>query len=114
MTDLFYQFLNKDMSINFINKNVVETNEMFELQFALPGLTKEDIEINRVNDKLQIVSKEVKSVIEYLKQGFNFTNFKRTYTIPSGISSIKSKYANGVLYIQLYKAKEAYNKIEIE
>jgi HSP20 family protein len=103
--------------------NIVEKDDMFKLEVAAPGLTKEDFKIN-VEDKILTVSAEKKVETEtkegekILRREFGFSNFKRTFTLPEtvNVTDIKAVYENGVLNVHLPKVevKKLLQTIEIQ
>ena len=95
--------------------NVIEEPEVFRLQLAAPGLSREDFDIELDKDVLNIsVNKEFQ-----LKEGetarrreFGDYKFKRSFRLSELIEtdSINANYENGVLNIALPKAEEAKEK----
>jgi HSP20 family protein len=86
---------------------VTETEKHFLLSMDLPGLKKEDIQIE-VQDKLLTVSGERKREPR--------RNFKRSFTLPNSIHSeqIEARYEDGVLELYLPKIAAAQpRKVEI-
>lgn len=101
--------------------NVYETEKEFELTVALPGMNKEDFEINYENGLLTI-SGERKMEHEgngrrYHRIESRFGRFSRSMPLPRDIinqDKITAKYDNGVLYVTVPKIKEkAGKKIKI-
>ncbi|KAK7461909.1 hypothetical protein VKT23_008340 [Stygiomarasmius scandens] len=86
------------------SKNVVTAT------FELPGMTKEDVNID-VHDGRLTVSGEVKSSEEHEKDGYavrerRFGKFSRTLRLPQGVKDeeIKASMENGVLTVSFPKA----------
>ena len=92
--------------------NVKETKKSFELQLAVPGLDKKDINIDLDENVLTISSKteeEQKEEVENFKRReFRFSSFERSFTLPEDIdeTKIEAKHENGILSISIPK-KEA-------
>lgn len=88
----------------------------------LPGINKENIEINLKDDMLEISAKsgEEKETEEegYIRRERSYTRFYRTVTLPTSIKEEAgtAKMENGVLIITLpkMKLKEPAKKIQIE
>lgn len=92
--------------------NISETEEGFGIELAAPGLSKEDFNIDLDKNLLTIsVEREVENKEEgdnYTKREFNFTSFKRSFTLPETVDTdaIKGAYENGVLTLTLPKKAE--------
>src|SRR5690606_31570959 len=85
--------------------NIKETEENFLVEVAVPGKTKEDFNIELVDDMLTI-SSEMKSETNetsedgrYTRKEFNYTSFRRAFNLPDTVEQdkIEAKYENGVL-----------------
>lgn len=95
--------------------NIQESDENFIVAVAAPGKTKEDFNIELDNDVLTISSEEKKESETTEKNGrftrkeFNYSNFKRAFSLPETVDSekISAAYNNGVLEIMLPKKEEA-------
>ena len=96
--------------------NIQEKNTNFVLQLAVPGLKKENFNIEVENDILKI-SAEVSSEHEenkteketkFTRKEFNYSNFKRSFTLPENVNveDVNATYKNGVLEITLPKKEE--------
>lgn len=93
--------------------NICETEEMFGLELAAPGLKKEDFNISLDNNVLTI-SAELKNESEeksekLIRREFNFSSFNRSFSLPKMIDldKIKADYTNGILKVILPKREEA-------
>lgn len=96
----------------FPASDIRETEENFLLSIDMPGINKEDIDIE-LNGNQLMISGERKKEEELSENGAHrieraFGHFKRTFTLPEGINSevIEASYDNGVLSICLPKAEE--------
>lgn len=97
--------------------NVYETDKEFELTVALPGMKKEDFEINYENGLLTISGERKMEHEEngrkYHRIESRFGRFSRTLPLPADIinqDKITAKYENGVLYVTVPKIKEKTGK----
>lgn len=84
--------------------NFVENDDDYRLEIAVPGLTKDDIEIN-LDDSILTISHEKKEEDD----GFYFTNsFEKRYTLPNDVNAkgIAAKIENGVLVATIPKDKK--------
>lgn len=108
--------------------NVKENDKAFELEMAVPGMSKEDFHVH-VNDKDQLVvvvekkeeKKEEEKTSKFLRREFNFTHFEQTLLLPEIVDheAITAKVCHGVLHIKLPKLenipiKESTRMIEIQ
>lgn len=96
--------------------NIKENEDSFEILLAAPGLTKEDFAIE-VDENVLTISSEInqtKDVKEekFTRREFNFTNFKRAFTLPETVNEdkIEASYVNGILKLILPKKEEALPK----
>ncbi len=94
------------------NVNVIESNDHFQIDLALPGLTKKDININVEKDILLInANKETtpKEGEKYTRKEFSYDNFKRTFQLPDTVdaTNIKASFKNGILEVTIAKKEEA-------
>jgi HSP20 family protein len=108
--------------------NVKENEKEFDLEMAVPGISKEDLHVH-VNDKDQLVvsvekkeeKKEEEKTSKFLRREFNFTHFEQTLLLPEIVDreAITAKVCHGVLHIKLPKLenipiKESTRMIEIQ
>ena len=118
---LINEFFNDDFGMNFLNRshsvpsvNSIENNDSFEIDFAVPGMKKEDFTIE-LNDKVLVISSETSNTMENDKMRlneFNFSSFQRSFRVPDSVDhdKIKANYKNGILKIKLPKRKESISK----
>ena len=108
--------------------NVKESDKAFEIEMAVPGMTKEDFKVH-VNDKDQLVvsvekkneKKEEDKSSKFLRREFNYTRFEQALLLPENVDreAITAKVCSGVLHVVLPKladvpAKEPTRVIEID
>lgn len=112
---LFNEFLNTAPSQSPFSPqaNVKETESEFQIDLAIPGVNKEDFNIE-VKEKSLTVSSEKKTETEetqdtYIRKEFNYSSFSRTFRLPKSVDSdlIGASYDNGILSISLPKKEEA-------
>lgn len=94
--------------------NVKEHEDDFEIEFAVPGFSKEDFEVSMEDDLLYVNAEKSMEDIEdeddYTRREFSYSNFQRTLQLPKSVDTskeIKAKYKDGVLKLKLLKNKEA-------
>lgn len=96
--------------------DVLEKAESFEVHAALPGLKKEDINIEVDGDKLTISGeRKMRETAnnEKLHMVENYYGkFSRTFTLPENINkqAIEAEFTDGMLTVQLPKAPVKDNK----
>ena len=106
-------FVGSDYFMTSPSTNILENENEYKIELAVPGLNKEDFSINLDQDTLTIEAKnEEKTTAEnekYIKREFNYMAFKRNFTLPDTVNTndIKAQYENGVLSIVLPKKEEA-------
>ncbi len=105
--------------------NIIEEQAAYRLEFAAPGLQKEDFNIAIDKNKLKVSSsKEIKedegTAVQYKSRQFAYHSFSRTFKIPETVDQhkIEASYTNGILVIKLLKKQDAADtglrKIEIK
>jgi HSP20 family protein len=93
--------------------NIAEDINKFEIEFAVPGLTKSDFKINLENDVLTVKSEKENTNEEantnYSRKEFNYSAFQRSFTLPDAADSgkIKAEYKDGILKVEIPKKEEA-------
>jgi len=93
--------------------NVKETDKAFTIELAVPGMKKEDLNIELDNNKLTISNEQEESKEEetekYTRREFMYSKFQRTFNLPKEVDSknIKGDYQNGILNITIPKMKES-------
>lgn len=101
--------------------DVSETNSHYTVELDIPGVKKEDININVDNNILTIrgkkeMDKDHKDSNYYSRERF-YGDFTRSMTLPSGVNTdkIDADFNNGVLIIKMPKNKATSTKtIEIK
>jgi HSP20 family protein len=95
--------------------NVKETDKSFEIEMAVPGIEKKDINVE-VEKEVLTISSEMKDekneeFDNYSRREFHFTSFKRSFKVPkeAEVSKIEAKQENGVLSIKIPKKEEKVN-----
>ncbi len=95
--------------------NVKETDEEFYIELAVPGLSKENFNIELDNDVLTISSaiksekENTENIGKYTRKEFNYSAFKRSFSLPDTVegTGIEASYENGVLLVTIPKKEEA-------
>ena len=106
----------RPLSLRMPSIDVYEEKDSVVVKAELPGMTKEDIEVNLAGEDLTIKGekKEDKEVKEdnYYRRERSYGSFLRTVALPSEVKSdeIKASFKDGVLEIRLPKTEDAKKK----
>lgn len=93
--------------------NITEEKEDFKVSLAVPGMKKEDFNIDMDGNMLTISCEKEENKEEkekkFTRKEYNFSSFSRTFTLPEDVNreKIDARYENGVLMIVLPKKEEA-------
>lgn len=98
-----------------------ETDKEFTLTATLPGMQKDDIDIDVTNDSITIKGErkqeEEKPEERYHIRQTSYGRFNISYSLPSDVKpeDVNASYKNGVLEIHLPKAEEAKaHKVDVK
>lgn len=117
LPSLFRDFMNDDWftgrtSGSVPALNVIENEKDYELEFAVPGLKKEELNLQVDNDgvmSISMVSKQEDSKTDnkrnYIRREFSYQRINQSYILPDDADhkNIKAKVENGVLIINIPK-----------
>jgi len=99
--------------LNLPAVNIAEKKDRFDVSLAVPGMKKEDFNID-VEGNVLTISAEKKEEREekderYTRKEFNYSSFTRSFTLPEGVNKerIDATYENGLLNVALPKTEEA-------
>jgi len=100
---------------NKVPVNIRETDRTYELDFAAPGLKKQDISLNLAGDLLTISfeqegqKKEEDKQHRWLRQEFRKASFSRSFHLDDTVdgSKVTARYEDGVLHVSLPKKEQA-------
>ena len=107
------EFMGSDFVMNIPSVNVKETEDNYLLELAVPGLEKEDFNIQIENEVIKISAekKETHETVEekFNRREFNYASFSRSFPLPETVNtdSVVAAYENGILTITLGKKEEA-------
>lgn len=93
--------------------NIVENPTDFKVSLAVPGMVKEDFNIDVEDDMITIsAQKEVNSEEKdekFTRREYNYSSFSRSFTMPENVKqdAIEASYVDGVLQLVLPKKEEA-------
>ncbi|KJD35122.1 heat-shock protein [Tamlana sedimentorum] len=107
---------NFNTGITLPKVNIKDEADAFIVEMAVPGLKKQDFNINLDNNTLAI-STELKDENEtekdnYTRREFGYSSFKRSFVLPDSVDNdnIKANYNDGILTVTLPKREEAKQK----
>lgn len=99
--------------------NIKDNNGDYKLEFAAPGLSKEDFDVHVENGVLTVECEKRKSEHEtddnFTRKEFQYTSFKRSFGLPENIKEedVIANYKDGILTVSVPKKvanKEAKRK----
>ena len=93
-----------------VDYNVTDEDAVVNIEFAIPGLSKDNLEIELNNEILTVKTKEKDE--NDTRTGFAALEFEKSFKISDKIQKdkISAHSENGVLYINLPKINEAVIK----
>lgn len=101
--------------------DLIETDDAYRIHLDMPGLNKEDLNINYKNNQLVIsgerTSEQTEEGEEYVRVERSFGHFRRSFTLPRTVNEdeITASYDNGVLTISVPKTEKVKpREIEIQ
>ncbi len=111
------EFLSDDFFLkerNIPAMNVKENENNFEIELAVPGFSKNEIEVVLEDDLLKVSAQksEKKEDTEegYNRKEFSYNEFERKLQLPKSVDpkeKVKAVYNNGILKLNLLKKKDA-------
>ncbi|MBI5097629.1 MAG: Hsp20/alpha crystallin family protein [Nitrospirae bacterium] len=130
MDEMFDEFVRKPFGRPFLSRfprimeeiapspsvDIFEEKDDIVLKTELPGMTKDDIEINLTGDMITLSGEKKKEEkIEeknYYRHECLYGSFKRSFTLPAEVQSDKAKasFKNGILEVRIPKTEEAKKK----
>ena len=111
--DLFHNQDWNHISTNIPATNIVEADDHFDIQLAVPGKKKSDFTIEFEESTLTISSETETKYTEkegtFTRKEFGCNSFKRSFSVPETVSAdkISASYKDGILMVSLPKKTEA-------
>ncbi|WP_412560878.1 Hsp20/alpha crystallin family protein [Winogradskyella sp. MIT101101] len=122
MDDIFNKSFGNEFVSNFNTGitlpavNVLDNDDEYIVEMAVPGLKKSDFDVN-IDNQLLSISAESNTEKEdtnenYTRREFGYSSFKRTFSLPETVETdkIEAKYEEGILKVMLPKREEAKKK----
>ncbi len=113
--DIFRDFSNASDTLPAVN--IKEDDTAFTVEVAIPGMNKEDININLENNVLTISSEQQSehkdSKENYTRREYSYRSFKRSFNLPKtkvNSEAITANYKNGELMIVIPKVEKVEPK----
>lgn len=107
------EFSGSDYLTKAPSVNIIETENSYDLELAVPGFNKENISINVENDVLTIKgedkTEEEDNKKHYIRHEFSFNSFTRSFNLNDQVrgDKIGADYKDGILTITIPKKEEA-------
>ena len=112
----------------FANSNVRRTDEGFEIDIDLPGLSRSDIDVEILSNTLRVsASREIQnssSIYSFIpshvnaakNSEMNKTTYEKSWSLPDGTNyeNISAKYEAGVLRLEVPVKRPSKRKISVE
>lgn len=97
-------------SVRLPRTNVHETDDAFHFTMEMPGLARENVEINLEGDILIVKGEKSEQSEEkgLVRREYQATHFERTFNVGNAIDrdKVKAKMENGILTVTLPKTAE--------
>ncbi|MBC5774742.1 Hsp20/alpha crystallin family protein [Pontibacter sp. KCTC 32443] len=93
--------------------NIRETDKEYSIEMAVPGMKRDDFNIEYDENMLTVSSEKEENINEekenYRRREYNYSSFSRSFRLPEAVKAdnIKAHYENGVLHIAVPKAEQA-------
>jgi HSP20 family protein len=115
----FYDTLEDSSVSRFLPQaNILESEKLYEIQMAIPGMKKSDFKIDLENGKLQISGErnvENNEGVTIHHQEIVYGTFNRVFQVPEDAdqNNISASYADGILKVQIQKDEKKTLKHKI-
>lgn len=98
-----------------LSADVVETDKEYEISVDLPGVSKDEINIEFTDGVLTVSCERTSTIENKLVQERRYGRFSRTFTLPHvEQDDIDAQLANGVLTLKITKKTDEKKKIDIK
>jgi len=108
-------FIGSDFTLNQPSVNIIESDALYKIHLAVPGLEKSDFHIaiekgyiNISSTKEEKKEKTEEKPVKYTRREFSYQTFKRSFKLPENVDedSVHAKYENGILKLDIEKKVE--------
>lgn len=99
--------------------NIRQDEKAYHIEFAAPGLKKEDFNINLKDGMLNVWSEKKEETVEeeknYTRKEFSYSSFSRSFRLPDDVNpdGIEAKYKDGVLNIEVKRLIDKPEKAKL-
>ena len=113
----FFKDAETNQGLHAPKADILEQENQYLITIALPGLSKKDIKIDLLNQKLSVSgsyhSEESKSEERYIRKELHTGSFHREFKLGNEVdhSKIDASFKNGLLEIILPKSEKASPKV---
>ena len=96
--------------------NIIETSKEYKLDLSVPGMKREDFDVDVENGVLTISSEKEEEKNEddknFRRREFSYNSFCRTFPLPDNVdeNKIAAKYDNGMLEVTIPKSEVTISK----
>ena len=100
--------------------NISEVENGYQIELAIPGIPKDQIQIEAREGQLLVsatnVNQETKENVKYVRKEFNYAGFKRLFTLQKNADTdhLTASFNQGVLTIVVPDKMQVVKKIEIQ
>jgi HSP20 family protein len=111
--DWFDTGFNGGSALSVPAANIKETKDDYVVSLAVPGMKKDDFNIdvegNMITISCEKEEKKEEKDAKYTRKEYNYSSFSRSFTLPDEISKekIDARYEDGLLKLFLPKKEEA-------
>lgn len=118
MFDSLIDFADQSHDKNYPPYNLIKINDnLYQIEIAVAGLSKEDIEIEQKDGLLKIYKESQQNDnLDYIHRGISMRNFVHTFRITPDVKVMHAKMKDGLLSILLERdipEEKKSKKIEI-
>jgi HSP20 family protein len=119
--DTFFDdsLLLQEQNLSIPAANVTEGDSSYTIKMAVPGLEKDDFNVEIDNNVLTVSSKKEKSAEtqedNFTRKEYSYSSFKRSFSIPENTNtdSIEANYKNGELILTIPKKEVTVSKSKL-
>ena len=100
--------------------SITETEDVVVVEFDLPLVRKEDVQLRLIEDGLEVEASLIRCVSferwGTVQRSCEFRTFYKVVSLPSPVvaEGAKAKFKRGILKVELRKRKEAEQRISVE
>lgn len=118
--DDFLDFRRPRLDTSWMSKvpaaNVIESDDEYCMELAVPGMNKKDFHIDIEESNLLISAEKEEKKSEkdehFTRKEYSYNSFKRSFMLPDAVDpdAIKAEYKDGILKLTLPKKEEVKKK----